>query len=69
MFSHHTRSQKGYGSERPGTKTLWFCGIVGALLVVVIALMIVSKDQPVNGSLDLWSADMVVGKDGQTVMR
>ena len=68
-FRINTRSQKGYGSGMPGTKTLWFCGIVGTLLVVGIALMIASRDQPANASLDLWSAEMMVGKDGQTVMR
>ena len=69
MFSHLTRTEKRYGSGMPGTKTLWFCGILGTLLVLGIALMIASKDQPANASLDLWSADMTVGKHGQTVTR
>ena len=47
----------------------WFCGIVGTFLLVGIALMIASRNQPANASLDIWSADMTVGKNGQTLIR
>ena len=69
MISHKTRTRRWNGRESQRSKVLWFWVIVGILLAIAIALMIASKDQPANASLEIWSAEMTVGQNGQTLMR
>ena len=38
---------------------------IAAMLVVILALMIASKDLPANGSLEIWSSELMIAPNDQ----
>ena len=69
MISQRARKRRWNGTEVNGSKFLWFWAVICVLLVTAMALMIASKDQPANASLEIWSADLTAGENGRTVLR
>ena len=69
MVSQRTRKRRLNRAEVHGSKFLWLWAVICVLLVTAMALMIASKDQPANASLEIWSADLTAGENGRTMLQ
>ena len=67
MLSYRTRTRKWKGKETQHSAALWFWGFIAVFLAMMLALMIASRDQPANASLEIWSADLTAGPNVQTL--
>ena len=57
------RNRRWHNRGARGDKVMWAWGFLGIFLLIVIALMIASKDQPSNASLAIWSPDITAGQN------
>ena len=66
MIWQRAQNRRWNGKEIQPNKGMWLWVVVGVLLAIGIGLMIASNDQPANASLDIWSAETMVGQPAKT---
>ena len=67
MLSRRQRARRAHGAGSDDRTAMWVGASVAAMLVVILALMIASRDQPANGSLEIWSGELMVAPNFQTL--
>ena len=66
MFSHKPRTKMWHDNASSGSAMLWIWGIVAVLMAAILALTIISKDQPTHVSAILWTEEMPVIQAGNS---
>ena len=67
MIARRHRARRWRGADPKERTAMWFWAAIAAMLLVILALMIASKDQPANGSLEIWSSELMVAPKSQAL--